>query len=76
MSVVSLRMFLVRDYLSGFDKFILYFTLAHQKTCLKMKAYDSSALALEMQQLHGIDSGKTVQLQSKADQRVRQQPKR
>ncbi len=40
-----------------------------------MKAYDSSALALEMQQFQGIDSGKTVQLQSKADQKVRQQSK-
>jgi hypothetical protein len=40
-----------------------------------MKAYDSSALALEMQQIQEIDSGKTIQLSSQASQKVRQQPK-
>jgi hypothetical protein len=41
-----------------------------------MKAYDSSALALEMQRLQEIDSGKTIQLSSQANQKVRRQPKR
>jgi len=40
-----------------------------------MKAYDSSALALEMQRLREIDSGKTIQLSSQANQMVRQQLK-
>ena len=68
-------MFLACDYLSEFDKFILYFTLGYQKTCLKMKGYDSFALALEMQRLREIDSGKTIQLSSQANQMVRQQLK-
>jgi len=38
-----------------------------------MEAYNSSALALEMQQLQEIDSGKTIQLSSQTNQMVRQQ---
>jgi hypothetical protein len=38
-----------------------------------MKGYDSSALALEMQQLQEIDSGKTIQLSSQTNQMVRLQ---
>jgi len=39
-----------------------------------MKTYDFSALALDMQQLQGIDSGKAIQLLFKASQKVRQLP--
>jgi hypothetical protein len=55
-------MFLNRDYLSEFEKFTFFFRLSYEKTCLKMKPYDFSALALEMQQAEGIDPGKAVQL--------------
>jgi len=38
-----------------------------------MKAYDFSTLALEMQQVEGIDSEKAIQTTIQGGQRVRQQ---
>jgi len=66
-------MFFKRDLLSGFDKFILSFIRSYQKTCLKMKAYDFSILALEMQSSPRIDSEKAIQTIIQGGQKVHQQ---